>query len=218
MSGGRQAGTWSTIPVPSNWEMQGFGTYKYSDDWSRTPAPDSIGEYRHAFRVPANWRGKRVSIVIGASMTDTDVRINGRSAGPTHRGGFYQFNRAERQSDFWLFGGIFRPVWLEAAPVQHIAHVAIDARHTGAFHADVDIESSADRITAQVETMNGTAVGAPFSRCCTAWQRTRDPCVDYCRRQGMVGRVAQPISRARASRIQRRGGSRSGRDVWVSHR
>ena len=192
VSGGRQAGTWSTIPVPSNWEMQGFGTYKYSDDWSRTPAPDSIGEYRHAFRVPANWRGKRVSIVIGASMTDTDVRINGRSAGPTHRGGFYQFrydvsdlvkaneenilevtvrkfstdssiNRAERQSDFWLFGGIFRPVWLEAAPVQHIAHVAIDARHTGAFHADVDIESSADRITAQVETMNGTAVGAPFS-------------------------------------------------------
>ena len=66
VSGGRHAGTWSTIPVPSNWEMQGFGTYKYSDDWSRTPAPDSIGEYRHAFRVPANWRGKRVSIVIGA--------------------------------------------------------------------------------------------------------------------------------------------------------
>src|SRR6476469_5233669 len=52
VSGGRQAGQWSTIPVPSNWEMQGFGTYKYGDDWSRTPAPDSIGEYRHRFSVP----------------------------------------------------------------------------------------------------------------------------------------------------------------------
>ncbi|MEO8335834.1 MAG: sugar-binding domain-containing protein, partial [bacterium] len=194
VSGGRNAGQWSTIPVPSNWEMQGFGTYKYSDDWSKTPAPDSIGEYRHRFRLPANWRGKRVSIVIGAAMTDTDVRINGRSAGPTHRGGFYQFsydvtdlvklndenllevtvrkfssdssiNRAERQSDFWLFGGIFRPVWLEAVPVQHIAHVAIDARHTGAFSADVDVDSasSVDRLTAQVENMNGSPVGAPFS-------------------------------------------------------
>ena len=25
-------------------------------------------------------------------------------------------NRAERQSDYWIFGGIFRPVWLEARP------------------------------------------------------------------------------------------------------
>ncbi|PYP79363.1 MAG: glycoside hydrolase family 2 [Gemmatimonadetes bacterium] len=194
VSGGRRAGTWSTIPVPSNWEMQGFGTYHYGDDWSRTPAPDSIGEYRHRFRVPAEWRGRRVAIVVGASMTDTDVRINGRSAGPTHRGGFYEFrydvtdlvkpgddnllevtvrkfstdssiNRAERQSDFWLFGGIFRPVWLEAAPVQHIAHVAIDARHTGAFSAEVDVDSATtvDRATAQVEQMNGAPVGAPFS-------------------------------------------------------
>jgi hypothetical protein len=144
--------------------------------------------------VPADWRGKRVSIVVGASMTDTDVRINGRSAGPTHRGGFYQFrydvtglvkpgeenllevtvkkfsadtsiNRAERQSDFWLFGGIFRPVWLEAAPVQHIAHVGIDAKHTGAFSAEVDVDSAStvDRLTAQVEQLNGTPVGAPFS-------------------------------------------------------
>ena len=194
VSGGRKAGVWSTIPVPSNWEMQGFGTYKYSDDWSKSPAPDSVGEYRHQFRVPADWRGKRVTIVVGASMTDTDVRINGRSAGPTHRGGFYEFrydvtdlvkpgvdnqlevtvkkfssdssiNRAERQSDFWLFGGIFRPVWLEAVPVQHIAHVAIDAKHTGAFSADVDVDSAraGTRLTAQVESLNGAAVGAPFS-------------------------------------------------------
>jgi Glycosyl hydrolases family 2, TIM barrel domain/Glycosyl hydrolases family 2, sugar binding domain/Beta galactosidase small chain/Glycosyl hydrolases family 2 len=194
VSGGRQAGHWSTIPVPSNWEMQGFGTYKYGDDWSRTPAPDSIGEYRHLFRVPASWRGTRVSIVIGAAMTDTDVRINGRSAGPTHRGGFYQFrydvtdlvkvddenvlemtvrkfstdssvNRAERQSDFWLFGGIFRPVWLEAAPVQYIAHIAIDARHTGAFRAEVDVDnaSTAEQLVAQVEQLDGTPVGHSFS-------------------------------------------------------
>ena len=54
VSGGRQAGQWKPIPVPSNWEMQGFGTYHYSNDWMGTDvAPDSIGEYRHQFTVPA---------------------------------------------------------------------------------------------------------------------------------------------------------------------
>ena len=85
VSGGRQSGRWMTIPVPSNWEMQGFGTYHYSNDWSPEPAPDSIGEYRHSFAVPAGWNGQHVDIVFGASMTDTDVRINGVSAGPVHQ-------------------------------------------------------------------------------------------------------------------------------------
>ena len=30
-------------------------------------------------------------------------------------------NRAERQGDYWMFGGIFRPVWLEAVPAQGAA-------------------------------------------------------------------------------------------------
>lgn len=90
VSGGRQAGRWATIPVTSNWEMQGFGTYHYSDDWS-VPTPDSIGEYRHAFSVPSAWKGNRIEIIIGGSMTDTDVRINGQSAGPVHQGGFTEF-------------------------------------------------------------------------------------------------------------------------------
>ena len=38
VTGGRRAGTWSTIPVPSNWELQGFGTYKYGVP---RPAPTS---------------------------------------------------------------------------------------------------------------------------------------------------------------------------------
>ena len=200
ISGGRQAGRWMTIPVPSNWEMQGFGTYHYSTDYQGADlAPDSIGEYRHRFPVPAAWKNQHVDIVFGASMTDTDVRINGQSAGPTHRGGFTEFrydvaqllkpgeenllevrvrkfssdstiNRAERRSDFWIFGGIFRPVWLEARPVQHIVRTAIDARHTGDFTAAVLLDgvTSADRVTGQVLRMNGTPVGPAFSAAITA--------------------------------------------------
>jgi beta-galactosidase/beta-glucuronidase len=102
-------------------------------------------------------------------MTDTEVKINGQSAGETHRGAFYAFkyditkllkfgaenllevtvakhssdasvNAAERSGDFWIFGGIFRPVWMEALPVDHIERVAIDAKANGDFKARVYIK------------------------------------------------------------------------------
>ncbi|MBN2685941.1 MAG: hypothetical protein JXR40_11730 [Pontiellaceae bacterium] len=103
-------------------------------------------------------------------MTDTTVKINGQTAGPTHQGGFYEFkyritdllkygeenllevhvkkhsdnrsiNAAERMADWWLFGGIYRPVWLEVKPQAHIEHFAIDAKADGTFYADIQLEN-----------------------------------------------------------------------------
>ncbi len=201
VSGGRRAGEWTTIPVPSNWEMQGFGTHRYSSDWRDNAAPDHTGWYRHRFTVPSAWRGLKTEIVVGAAMTDATVKINGQPAGPVHRGGFYEFrhdisallrfgeenlleievkkfsadesvNRAERQADYWLFGGIFRPVWLEARPAQHIVRTAIDAKHTGAFalHVFLGGVEAAGRVTAQVETLAGEKVGEPVSAAIAAGQ------------------------------------------------
>ena len=31
-TGGRNSGFWTAIPVPSCWELQGFGTYNYGHD------------------------------------------------------------------------------------------------------------------------------------------------------------------------------------------
>ncbi len=42
-------------------------------------------------------------------------------------------NNAERLADYWVFGGIFRPVYLEAVTKEHIEHTAIDARADGSF-------------------------------------------------------------------------------------
>ena len=36
VTGGRRAGTWTTIPVPSNWELQGFGSYNYGQESARS--------------------------------------------------------------------------------------------------------------------------------------------------------------------------------------
>ncbi|HKJ42696.1 MAG TPA: glycoside hydrolase family 2 TIM barrel-domain containing protein [Sunxiuqinia sp.] len=166
---GRKSGEWTTIEVPSQWEQQGFGEYDYGRDY-RTDGKkfrfsDETGIYKHKFSVPADWKGKRIYIVFEGSMTDTEVKINGQSAGPIHQGAFYRFryditdklkvgteneleatvhkmsanhsvNRAERYADYWIFGGIFRPVYLEAYPEEHIDRVAINAKADGSFYMD----------------------------------------------------------------------------------
>jgi len=190
-TGGRKSGLWTTIPVPSQWELEGFGTYNYGLDTNKA---DEKGKYKHSFSVPAGWADKRVRIVFEGSMTDTTVRINGELAGPTHQGSFYRFkyditdlvrpgeenllevtvakmssdptvNRAERKADYWIFGGIFRPVYLEAVPSEFIDHVAVDARADGSLTAAAYLKHVhlADNLVAQVLGSDGSPLGSAFT-------------------------------------------------------
>lgn len=131
-----------------------------------------VGTYRHQFKAEKSWQGQRVKIYFDGVMTDATVFINGIQAGPTHQGGFYRFsyditgllkwgksntlevkvakhsanpsiNAAERKADWWLFGGIYRPVWLEVVPTTHIRHLVVSARHTGELETIVEMENPA---------------------------------------------------------------------------
>ena len=48
-SDGRNSGEWTKIPVPSNWELQGFGTYNYGHDWQNKQIKlgQEHGLYKH---------------------------------------------------------------------------------------------------------------------------------------------------------------------------
>src|SRR5450432_3043835 len=183
---GRRSGKWDKIAVPSNWELQGFGTYNYFTD---TENPEEQGWYRHVFPIAKARQKSRVFIVFEGSMTDTEVKINGQEAGPVHRGGYYRFkyditelvkngdnllevkvskrsanasvNVAERHADFWQFGGIFRPVYLEIVPQTHIDRVAIDARADGSIRLDVYAAGAGmqNRIIAGLQTLGGQKIG-----------------------------------------------------------
>ncbi|MHA4895852.1 glycoside hydrolase family 2 protein [Pedobacter sp. PWIIR3] len=189
-SSGRKSGEWTKIPVPSNWELQGFGAYNYGHDNNKA---NEQGQYKHEF-LTENWKGKKVYIVFEGSMTDTKVMINGQLAGPIHQGSFYRFkyditslikpsgknllevtvdktsanasiNRAERKSDFWVFGGIFRPVYLEIVPAVFVDRMAINAKADGSFEMDVftlNLKGN-ETIEAQVQKLNGQNVGKPFA-------------------------------------------------------
>jgi hypothetical protein len=176
-SDGRNSGVWTNIAVPSCWELQGFGKFRYGhEDKNYSPIR---GDYRHLFHVPADWREKRVFIVFDGVMTDAAVKVNGQEAGPLHQGAFYRFkydvtgllkfgrenllevsvsdksadssvNGAERNADYWVFGGIFRPVWLQAEPAQFVDRVAIDARADGTFIMDYYLGGNGNADTVEV--------------------------------------------------------------------
>ncbi|MCM5661809.1 glycoside hydrolase family 2 protein [Galbibacter mesophilus] len=194
---GHKKGKWSSIPVPSNWELHGYGNYNYGHDYKNPERKlaKEHGMYRHRFQVPKSWEGKVINIVFDGSMTDTEVLINGKSAGDIHQGGFYRFkydisellqygkenllevnvakhsanasvNRAERQADFWIFGGIFRPVFLEILPPTHISRIAIGATHDGVFKSLVELNKplSKGQLKVSIVSKEGIEIGVPITK------------------------------------------------------
>ena len=65
-------------------------------------------------------------------------------------------------ADYWVFGGIYRPVYLEAFPKQFIERAAIDARADGNITVDVYMENiaTADKVAG---TVLGVGAGGSFS-------------------------------------------------------
>ena len=187
-TGGMNANKWTNIAVPSCWELQGFGKYDYGFAKDSVRGKEK-GLYKHTFNVPASWKGKIINIVFEGVKTDAEVKVNGKLAGEVHQGAFYAFkydiskllqygkenllevtvakhsanqsvNEAERKADFWIFGGIFRPVWLEVLPKTHIAKVSINARADGSVFAVV--VSSGDKVQVaelSIYKVNGTLLG-----------------------------------------------------------
>ena len=187
---GRNSGKWTKIGVPSCWELQGFGTYQYGINFYGKAFPEGIadekGMYKYEFEVPEKFRGQQVNLVFEASMTDTEVKVNGRKVGSKHQGAFYRFsynvtdflkygkknllevtvakesenasvNLAERRADYWNFGGIFRPVFLEVKPAVNLRHIAIDAQMDGSFRANcyTNISNDGMSIRAQIQDNKG---------------------------------------------------------------
>lgn len=189
---GRNSGKWTTIPVPSCWELQGFGTYQYGMPFYGKENPAGIakeqGKYKYKFKLPKEWEGRTVRIVFDGVMTDVTAEINGRRCGYLHQGAFYRFksdvsdrinfgdkenvlemtvskessnpsvNMAERRADYWNFGGIFRPVFIEALPAFNIDRTAIDAKADGSFYADIFLGaamSNTAKVTAQLLDKDG---------------------------------------------------------------
>lgn len=134
---------------------------------------DETGIYRYRFLTPDCGKNDRIKLFFDGVMTDAEVGVNGNPAGQIHQGAFYRFsyditsllkaegenllevkvakqsanksvNAAERRADWWLYGGIYRPVWLEVVPDVSMEHFILDARADGSLRASVRMAGNAE--------------------------------------------------------------------------
>lgn len=88
------AGDWDSIPVPGNWEFNGFGVPVYVNTRNEFPSnpPDApvdynpVGCYIHEFDIPKSWKGRHVFIRFGAVKSAFYLYINGQRVGYSEDG------------------------------------------------------------------------------------------------------------------------------------
>lgn len=90
---------WKEIQVPSNWQIEGYGTPYYSNytyifqkdfphvmstppvDWTAYKERNPVGSYRRDFELPANWAGRRVVVCFDGVDAGFFLWVNGQRAG-----------------------------------------------------------------------------------------------------------------------------------------
>ena len=146
---------WDRIPVPSNWQMQGYGRPHYTnrqlpfpDAWPRVPSENPTGCYRRAFTLEAHPKGTRFVLRFDGVDSAFHVWVNGKDAG------FSKGSRLQAEfdvtklvvpgvntlavrvvqwsdgsyleaQDMWWLSGIFRDVSLLTLPATHLYDVRI---------------------------------------------------------------------------------------------
>ncbi|MEO6722942.1 MAG: glycoside hydrolase family 2 TIM barrel-domain containing protein [Ferruginibacter sp.] len=137
---------WSSIPVPSNWELKGFGIPIYTNivyPFPKNPPfigeDNPVGTYRKQFTVPDSWDGNEVLLHFGSITGYAVVYVNGQPVGMTKNSKSpAEFNISKylvkgnnllavqvfrwhdgsylEDQDFWRISGIERDVFLYALP------------------------------------------------------------------------------------------------------
>lgn len=80
---------WTSISVPSNWEMQGYSqplytnvTYPFPKNPPFIPHDDNpVGSYRHSFELPADWKGRETILTFDGVKSACYVWVNGHQMG-----------------------------------------------------------------------------------------------------------------------------------------
>ncbi|MCG3148761.1 MAG: Evolved beta-galactosidase subunit alpha [Verrucomicrobiae bacterium] len=161
---------WNELPVPSCWQMHGYGKPHYTNvqypfpvDPPRVPTENPTGTYSREFGIDAEWTGKRIFLRFEGVDSAFYVWVNGREAGfskgsrlPAEfditdyvRPGtnslvvrVYQWSDGTylEDQDMWWLSGIFRDVYLLARPTTYIADLRIHAPATGKLEVETTLD------------------------------------------------------------------------------
>lgn len=141
---------WDEIPVPSNWQMHGYGKPEYTNilypfpvEPPFVPHDNPTGTYRRTFWIEPSWMEQRVVLRFEGVDSAFRVWVNGHYIGysqgsripaefdirPALQQGMNQITVQVYQwcdgsyledQDMWWLSGIFRDVYLLAFPAEHM--------------------------------------------------------------------------------------------------
>jgi len=180
---------WDDISVPSNWQVQGYGTPIYvnqtypfardeprimtepAKDWTAYKERNPVGSYKRAFKVPSKWQGHNVFVHFEGVESAFYLWINGKKVGysqgsylpaefdisPFLRSGsnsiaveVYRWSDGSylEDQDFFRLSGIFREVYLYAAPKLSVRDFTVRTDLDKAYRdAVLTVESSVKNST-----------------------------------------------------------------------
>ena len=149
---------WNNIPVPSNWEMEGYSrpTYGFADD--------AVGLYRRVVQIPSSFAGKRVLWHFDGVLDSAEIFVNGKFMG-AHENGYGAFDiditsalkPGEKNiialrdckltssieldtGDYWCLGGISRDSYLVALPALSVDDITVVTNLVNSYH-DADLNA-----------------------------------------------------------------------------
>ncbi|MCY1143296.1 beta-galactosidase [Actinoplanes sp. Pm04-4] len=155
--------TWDTLPVPSHWQLHGYGSPAYTNvrfpfpvDPPYVPEANPTGEYRRIVRRPRDWRGGRVLLRFDGVDSWFQVWVNGEEVGRASgsrltvefdvteqlTGGDdvlavrvhqWSFGSYVEDQDQWWLSGIFRSVALLHRPEGGIDDLFVVAAGDGSL-------------------------------------------------------------------------------------
>lgn len=133
---------WRKLDLPHDWSIEGALNPKNPMGNDGGYFPSGIGWYRKSFDVPADWKGKRVSVYFEGVYMNSEVFINGKSLG-IHPYGYTSFSydlspyldftrknilsvrvdNSKQKNCRWYSGsGIYRHVWIFVTEKVHVSN------------------------------------------------------------------------------------------------
>lgn len=172
----QQDATWSTVPVPGNWEQYGLCKPVYS-------FPDSVtGYYRTRFTVPEEWKGQRVCIRLDGVLRGYDLWLNGRRVGSwelpyntcifdltpyltrnAFKGGEQELAMRVYSHykgygfdcfDDWAPMGIYRDVTLFTVPDTHLSDLTVETKTDGTVSVRTEVANRTKHTSVAYEILD----------------------------------------------------------------
>jgi beta-galactosidase/beta-glucuronidase len=154
---------WDSMPVPSCWQLHGYGKPNYTNviypfpiDPPRVPQENPVGIYKRTFTISEDWQDRQIHLVFDGVCSAFYVYLNGVQIGfskgshlpaefnitTTLKKGenilivqVFQWSDASyiEDQDMWRLNGIFRDVYLLALPTPYVRDVVVVTRLDSAY-------------------------------------------------------------------------------------